>query len=289
MKPQVTIVLVAVLVVAAVTLFSSLYVVKQTEQAMILQFGEPIGEVQEAGLHVKLPFIQNVVYYDKRLLEADPPAEEVILADQKRIVVDTFSRFNIVNPLLFYQAVRTESFAKQRLSDAIISSLRDVLSNETLNTVLSPERTEIMAKIKDLVDSKTSTKFGVKMKDVRIRRADLPDQTSLSIYARMRSEREKEAKEIRAEGTELAQQIRAKADRDRTVILAEAQKKSELLRGEGDKEATKIWADAANQDKDFYSFYRSLNAYKETMGDGNTSMLLSPDSEFFKYFGKLPK
>lgn len=276
-------------VVAVAVLFSSLYIVKQTEQAMVLQFGEPVRVVQEPGLHVKVPFIQNIVYYDKRLLEADPPSEEVLLADQKRIVVDTFSRFYIVDPLLFYQSVLTEAFAKQRLSDAIISSLRDVLSNETLNTVLSPKRVEIMAKAKELVDSKTSTKFGVKMKDVRIRRADLPDQTSLSIYARMRSEREKEAKEIRAEGTELAQQIRAKAERERTVLLAEAQKKSELLRGEGDKTATKIWADAANQDKDFYAFYRSLNAYKESMKNGNTSMLLAPDSEFFRYFGKLPK
>jgi len=269
--------------------FSSLFIVKQTEQAMILQFGEPIRVVQDAGLHVKIPLIQNVVYYDNRLLEADPPVEEVLLADQKRIVVDTFSRFNIVDPLLFYQSVLTENFAKQRLSDAIISSLRDVLSNETLNTVLSPKRENIMAKIKELVDSKTSTKFGVKMKDVRIRRADLPSETSLSIYARMRSEREKEAKEIRAEGTELAQQIRAKAEKERTVLLAEATKKAETLRGEGDRQTTKIWSDAANQDKDFYSFYRSLNAYKKSMKNGNTSMILAPDSEFFRYFGNLPK
>jgi membrane protease subunit HflC len=275
--------------VLVVTAFSSLFIVKQTEQAMLLQFGEPIRVVQDAGLHIKVPFIQNVVYYDNRLLEADPPVEEVLLADQKRIVVDTFSRFNIVDPLLFYQSVLTENFARQRLSDAIISSLRDVLSNETLNTVLSPKRQDIMTKIKELVDSKTSTKFGVKMKDVRIRRADLPSETSLSIYARMRSEREKEAKEIRAEGTELAQQIRAKAEKERTVLLAEATKKAETLRGEGDKQTTKIWSDAANQDKDFYSFYRSLNAYKKTMKDGNTSMILSPDSEFFRYFGALPK
>lgn len=273
----------------AISLVSSIYIVKQTEQAMILQFGEPVRVVQEPGLKFKVPFIQEVVYYDKRLLEADPPAEEVLLADQKRIVVDTFSRFKIVDPLLFYQSVLTENFAKQRLSDAIISSLRDVLSNETLNTVLSPKRAEIMLKIRDLVNSKTSAKFGVIMADVRIRRADLPEQTSQSIYARMRSEREKEAKEIRAEGIELAQQIRAKAERDKTILLAEAQKKSEIIRGEGDKKATKIWADAANQDREFYSFYRSMNAYKETMKDDNTSLLIAPDSEFFRYFNKLPR
>lgn len=289
MRSKIKVSLTVIAVVAVVLLFSSLFIVKQTEQAMVLQFGEPVKVVQEAGLHAKIPFIQNVVYYDNRLLEADPPAEEVLLADQKRIVVDTFSRFNIVDPLLFYQSVLTEDFARQRLSDAIISSLRDVLSNETLNTVLSPKREEIMTKIKELVDSKTSTKFGVKMKDVRIRRADLPSETSLSIYARMRSEREKEAKEIRAEGTELAQQIRAKAEKERTVLLAEASKKAEILRGEGDKQTTKIWADAAGKDKNFYSFYRSLNAYKNSMKDGNTSMVLSPDSEFFRYFDSLPK
>lgn len=230
-----------------------------------------------------------MVYYDNRLLEVEPPAEEVLLADQKRVVVDTFSRFKIVDPLLFYQSVLTEDFARQRLSDAIISSLRDVLGNETLNTLLAPSRSEIMAKIREQVNLKTSAKFGVNMVDVRIRRADLPEQTSQSIYARMRSEREKEAKEIRAEGTELAQQIRAKAEKERTVLLAEAQKKSEIIRGEGDEQATKIWGNAANQDREFYAFYRSLNAYKETMKDGNTSMLLAPDSEFFRYFGRLPK
>lgn len=270
-------------------LVSSIYIVHQTEQAMILQFGEPKRVVQEPGIKFKIPFIQNVVYYDNRLLEVEPPSEEVLLADQKRIVVDTFSRFKIVDPLLFYQSVLTEDFARQRLSDAIISSLRDVLGNETLNTLLAPSRSEIMAKIREQVNLKTSAKFGVNMVDVRIRRADLPEQTSQSIYARMRSEREKEAKEIRAEGTELAQQIRAKADKEKTVLLAEAQKKSEIIRGEGDKEATKIWGNAANQDKEFYAFYRSLNAYKEAMKDDNTSMLIAPDSEFFRYFSKLPK
>ncbi len=289
MNNSIKIAFLAFLAVLVVTALSSLFIVKQTEQAIVLQFGKFVREVPEAGLHAKLPFIQNVVYYDKRLLEADPPAEEVLLKDQKRIVVDTFARFQIVNPLTFYQSVLTEDFAKQRLSDAIISSLRDVLSNKNLTDVLSPDREQIMKDIKELVDSKTSTKFGVKMKDVRIRRADLPQETSLSIYARMRSEREQEAKGIRAEGTEQAQKRRAEAEKDRTVTLANATKTAETIRGEGDKEATRIWSEAAAQDKEFYAFYRSLNAYKEAMKDGNTSMVLSPNSEFFRYFGNLPK
>ena len=287
MKPQIKIVSLTLLAAILVVLLDSLYIVPQTRQAIVIQFGDPKRVVQEPGLHVKIPFIQRVVMYDNRLLSLDPLAQEVPLGDKKRIVVDTFSRFRIVDPLLFYQALQTEENAHSRLSDAIASSLRDVLGQHDMKTVLSPKRTEIMAQIRDEVNSKAKA-FGVSVVDVRIRRADLPDETSQAVYARMRSEREREAKEFRAQGQQMNQKIRSEADRDRIKILAQAQKEAQVIRGQGDKEAARIWAEASSKDKEFYAFYRSLEAYRNSMNAEGTSMVLSPESDFFRFLGKLP-
>lgn len=270
-----------------VLLFDSLFIVPQTGQAIVIQFGNPKRVVKEPGLNAKIPFIQRLVMYDNRLLSLDPPAKEVLLADKKRIVVDTLLRFKIIDPLRFYQALQTEEMANSRLSDASVSSLRDVLGKHDMKTVLSPERTQIMAQIRDEVNAKAKA-FGVKVVDVRIRRADLPEETSQAVFARMRSEREREAKEFRAQGQQMNQKIKAEADRDRVKILAEAEKQAQVIRGQGDKEAAHIWAQASAKDKDFYAFYRSLEAYKNAMPTGKTSMVISPDSEFFKYFKTLP-
>lgn len=287
MKPQVKLILGIAAVVALFVLLDSLFIVPQVRQAIVIQFGEPKRVIQEPGLHAKIPFIQNVILYDNRLLGLDPPAKEVLLADKKRIVVDAFLRFRIVNPLLFYQALQTEEMAHSRLSDATVSSLRDVLGKFDMKTILSPKRAEIMDHIRDEVDSK-ATAFGVDVVDVRILRADLPEETSQAVYARMRSEREREAKEFRAQGQQMNQKIKAEADRDKIRILAQAQKDAQILRGQGDKEAANIWAKASRRDKDFYAFYRSLEAYKNSMKTQGTSLVISPDSEFFKFFGTLP-
>lgn len=273
-----------VAIFAVITLFDSLFIVHQTEQAIVIQFGEPKRVIQTPGLKAKIPFVQRVVFYDNRLLGLDPPAEQVLLADKKRIVVDTFSRFRIVNPLLFYQSVLTEEFARSRLSDAIVSSLRDVLGKHDMKTMLSEKRTDIMAQIRDEVDAKAKENFGVEVIDVRIRRADLPDETSQAVFARMRSEREREAKEFRAQGQQTNQKIKAEADRDKVKILAQAQKEAQILMGEGDREAVEIWAKASSADKEFYAFYRSLQAYRRAMKADSTTMIVTPDSPFFDVF-----
>jgi modulator of FtsH protease HflC len=280
------------LVVAAVILlfavvvsaFSALFIVDQTQQALVLQLGEPRRVIKEPGLHVKVPFIQNVFYYDKRVLDYEPPAEEVIAADQKRLVVDAFARFLIVDPLRFYQAVGTEQAARSRLGSIISGSLRRVLGNVTLASVLSEERDRIMREITQAVAGEAKN-FGIDVVDVRIRRADLPEQNNQAIYARMQSERQREAAEFRAQGAEFAQRIRSIAERERTVILANAQKNAQVLRGQGEGESVRIYAEAFQRDADFYAFYRSLQAYREAIGDNSTTLLLAPDGEFFRYFG----
>jgi membrane protease subunit HflC len=274
-------------IIVAIGLYASLFIVNQTQQALVFQFGQHVRTVQDPGLKVKIPFIQNVVYYDKRVLELDPPAEQLILADQKRLVVDTLVRYRIADPLQFYRAVNNEFQASSRLSDIVISALRRVLGNVGLATLLSPERAQIMVDLKAAVD-RDAKEMGISVTDVRVRRADLPDETSQAIYDRIRSEREREAREARAQGQEQAQQIRARADRERTVILAEAQKTAQTLRGEGDGQAVRIYADSFGTDPEFFAFYRSMEAYKKVMGgEGETSMVLSPDSDFFKYFGSI--
>jgi membrane protease subunit HflC len=279
------------LVAVVVLAWSSLFVVNQGEQALVLRFGAvayPDDPVVPPGLHLKKPFIEDVVRYDARVLDLDPPAEQVILADQKRIEVDSYTRFKIVNPLLFYQAVRTEDAARSRLREIVNNATRRVLGNVMLPSVLSAERESIMHDIQQQV-AVVAKALGVEVVDVRIRRADLPLETSQAIFRRMESERQREAAEARAQGAERAQEIRAAAERERTVILAEAQRQAQILRGQGDAEANKTYAEAYSADPQFFAFYRSLHAYQQALGEANTTFVLSPDSDFFKYLAHPPE
>lgn len=275
-----------IVVVTGVVVANALFVVDQTQQALVLRFGEPLRDIQQPGLNIKVPVIDEAVFYEKRTLDVDPPTQQVILSDQKRLDVDSYARYRIVKPLLFFQAVRTEREARSRLSVIINSSLRRVLGNQTLFDVLSEKRAGIMANIKTEVND-SAQRLGVEIIEVRIRRADYPDATRENIYNRMKSEREREAKEFRAQGFEQAQKIRADADKQRVVIVAEAKKQAETLRGEGDGEAIKIYADAFGQDPEFFSFYRSMQAYREAIAQGDTTMVMSPNSDFFKYFNRM--
>ena len=288
MSEKIKFTLIAVTVALAFVLFNSLYVLPQTEQAIVLQFGEPVRLVKDAGLKVKVPFIQNVVFYDNRLLNLDPPAQEIVLNDKKRLDVDSFTRFRIIDPLKFYQTVRTEEQARSKLKEIVNSSVRKILGRTTLQELLSQKRTKIMSDISNAVKV-DAAQIGVSVADVRIRRADLPIEVLQAINARMKTERERDAKEFRAQGQQNAQQIRAKAEKEKTIIIAEAARQAEILRGEGDQEATRIWNKAANQDPQFFAFYRSLAAYQKALNEGKTSLVLSPDSEFFRYFQQAPK
>ncbi|MBI1206575.1 MAG: protease modulator HflC [Azospirillum sp.] len=269
--------------VAAVLLSSALFTVNETQQALVLQFGAPRTVHQAPGLKLKLPFVQNVVMIDKRVLDVDPPVEQVILADQKRLDVDAFARYRINDPLKFYQSVGSEAIVEQRLASVVNSALRRVLGNVTLLAVLSQERTKVMEDIKEQVNLE-SRRFGVEIVDVRIRRADLPEETSQAIFARMRSEREREAAEARAQGQEQSQQIRSRAERERTVIVAEAQRDSQKLRGEGDNQAFQLLSDANGKDPQFYAFYRTLEAYRNALKNDDTTLVMSPTGDFFRYF-----
>lgn len=269
--------------VALAIIWSSAYIVYQPEQAIVLQFGEPVRWVKEPGLKFKIPLIQNVVFYDTRLLNLDPPAQEVVLNDKKRLDVDSFTRYQIVDPLKFYQTVKTETQARSKLEEIVNSSLRKVLGRVTLTELLSQQRTRIMADISKTV-KKDAEAIGVSVADVRIRRADLPIEVMQAINERMKTERQRDAKEFRAKGQQKAQNIRATADKEAAIIVAEAEKQSQILRGEGDKETVAIWNKIVGQDVEFYEFYRSLEAYRKSLGDAETSFVLSPDSQFFKYF-----
>lgn len=274
----------AVLVAAAVVIgMSSLFTVHQAQQAIVLQFGNPVRVIQEPGLKIKMPFIQNVVYFDRRLLDFDADAQEVIMADQKRLVVDAFARYRIDDPLRFFQAAGNEANMRARLGAIVNSSLRNVLGSVPFSAVLTSRRAELMRQISEAVVNEAK-QFGVAVLDVRIMRADLHPDNSAAIFARMQTEREREARQERAEGAETAQRIRAEAERDRTIVLAEAHRQSNILRGQGDGEATRIFADAFNRDAEFYGFYRSLQAYQRSLADGTATMVLSPDSDFFRYF-----
>jgi len=273
------------LVAAAFVALNGLFIVQQTQQGIVLQFGEPKRTLQDPGLNWKIPFIQNVVFYENRVLSmVSSDSDEVILADQKRLEVDTYTRYRIVNPLLFYQTVRNVLGVEQRLDAIVDSSVRRVLGGATLVDILSEARSELTASIREEVNESANS-LGLEIIDVRIRRADYPDATSQNIFNRMKSEREREAKEFRATGEEEAQKIRADADKQRTVMVAEARRQSEILRGEGDAKSIEIYANAFGQDKDFFSFYRSMQAYRKTFTEQGTSLVLSPDSEFFRYFG----
>ena len=272
-------------VVIGVIVFQSLFIVQEINQAIVLQFGDPKKIITKAGLNFKLPFIQNVVFLDKRILNLDNDPQEVIAADQKRLIVDAIARFKIVDPLKFYISVGNERVARSRLSTIINSRIRGVLGTQELATLLSTDRTKQMAIIQNDVNTEAKT-LGIQIVDVRIKRADLPQANSEAIYKRMQTEREREAKEFRAQGAEIAQKIRSTADKDVTVLLAEANKKSEIMKGEGDGLRNKIFADAYGKDPKFFSFYRSMQSYEKSLVGKDTSLILSPDSDFFKFFGK---
>ena len=279
--------LAGVAVVVLIVVYSSFFVVMQTEQALVLQFGKPVRAVSQAGLDVKLPY-QDVVKYDHRVLDLEPPAEEVIASDQKRLVVDTYARYRIADPLQFYQSVESEIVARTRLSSIISAALRRVIGNVELQAVISERRAGIMRQIRDEVNAQAKG-FGIDVIDVRIRRADLPEDNSKAIYQRMIAERQREAAQFRAQGAQQGQEIRANADRQKIEILAGAQKQAQILRGQGDADSIRIYAEAFGQDKDFFTFYRSLQAYREALSGAGTTLVLSPDSEFFRYFEALPK
>ena len=278
--------LIPVIIVLGVVLFQSAFIVQEINQAIVLQFGNPKRIITDAGLKFKLPFIQNVVYLDKRVLNLDnPPEEEVIAADQKRLIVDAFARFQIIDPLKFYITVGNEMVARSRLSTIINSRIRGVLGTQELATLLSKDRAKQMSIIQNDVNEEAKS-FGIKIVDVRIKRADLPQANSDAIFKRMQTERQREAKEFRAEGAEIAAKITSTADKDVTVLLANANKQSQILKGEGDGQRNKIFANAFGKDPEFFSFYRAMQAYETALIGGETSLVLSPDSEFFKFFGK---
>ena len=277
--------LIPVIIVLGVVLFQSAFIVQEINQAIVLQFGNPKRIIIDAGLKFKLPFIQNVVYLDRRVLNLDNPPEEVIAADQKRLIVDAFARFQIIDPLKFYITVGNEMVARSRLSTIINSRIRGVLGTQELATLLSKDRAKQMSIIQNDVNEEAKG-FGIKIVDVRIKRADLPQANSDAIFKRMQTERQREAKEFRAEGAEIAAKITSTADKDVTVLLANANKQSQILKGEGDGQRNKIFANAFGKDPEFFSFYRAMQAYETALIGGETSLVLSPDSEFFKFFGK---
>tara|TARA_Y100001970_G_scaffold267488_1_gene357576 strand:- start:2524 stop:3393 length:870 start_codon:yes stop_codon:yes gene_type:complete len=274
-----------VIVILGAIVYNTLFVVQEVNQAIVLQFGDPKKIITKPGLNFKIPFIQNVVYLDRRVLNLDNPPEEVIAADQKRLIVDAFARFKIVDPLKFYISVGNERVARSRLATIINSRIRSVLGTQELATLLSTDRAVHMATIQNDVNTEAQN-FGITIVDVRIKRADLPQANSEAIFKRMQTEREREAKEFRAQGAEMAAKITSTADKEVTVILANANKQSEIMRGEGDGKRNKIFADAFGRDPQFFGFYRAMQSYEKALIGGDTSMILSPDSDFFKFFGK---
>ena len=276
--------IIPVIIVLAIITYLSLFTVKEINQAIVLQFGNPKKVITSAGLQWKIPFVQNVVFLDRRILSLDPAPEEVIASDQKRLIVDAYSRFKIIDPLKFYISLGNEMVARSRLATIINSRIRNVLGKQSLATLLSEERGRQMAIIREGVNEEAK-KFGIEIIDVRIKRADLPQANSEAIYKRMQTEREREAKEFRARGAEMAVTITSTADKEVTVILANASKQSEIMKGEGDGIRNKIFADAYGRDPEFFSFYRAMQAYEKALIGGETTMILSPDSDFFKYFG----
>ncbi len=283
MGKTVSTVLAILVIVLGFVAASAMFTVKETEQAIVMQFGEVKDVVQEPGLKFKLPFVQNVITIDKRVLSVGTQREEVVTRDQKRLMVDSFARFRISNPLLYYQSFGNINVAFSRVETILNSQLRQILGREILTDIVSGERTRLMDTIKNQVNAETKSR-GLEVVDVRIVRADLPDANSQKVFDRMRTQREQEAKEIRATGAEIAQRIRANADRDRTILIAEAKRDAEITRGTGDAEKNRIFAEAFGKDQDFFSFYRSMQAYRESIADNDTTMVLSPDSEFFRYF-----
>jgi membrane protease subunit HflC len=274
----------AVLVAAALIVgYSSLFTVYQTQQVLVVRLGQPVRVVNEPGLHVKVPFIDTVIAIDKRILDLEAPPQEVIASDQKRLVVDAFARYRIVDPLRFYQSLGSLTGANSQLSIILNSALRRVLGEATFTHVVRDERASLMGRIQQFVDQEAKA-YGIDVVDVRIRRADLPEQNSQAVYQRMQTERQREAAEFRAQGAQRGQEIRSRADRDVTVLVAEAQSQSERIRGEGDAKRNQIFADAFGQDPDFFTFYRSMQAYEAGLKPGETRLVIKPDSSFFRYF-----
>jgi modulator of FtsH protease HflC len=283
---------IAVLVIAALIIaYSAVFTLYPTHQALVLRLGKPQAVLTDPGLHVKAPFIDSVVYVDKRILDLEAPAQEVIASDQKRLVVDAFARYRIHDALRFYQTLGSKTAADSQLAILLNSALRRVLGEATFIQVVRDQRAELMGRIRDLIDREAAA-YGIQVVDARIRRADLPEQNSQAVYKRMQTERQREAAEFRAEGNQRAQEIRSRADRQVTVLVAEANSKGEQTRGEGDATRNEIFAKAYGQDPDFFSFYRSMQAYEEGLKPGETRLLLKPDTSFFRYFnnpsGKLP-
>ena len=285
MNKSLSIVAGIVVVVAILVAYSAAFTVNMTQQAIVLQFGSPRGDViTQPGLHWKLPYIQNVVFIDKRVMNLDASQEtrEITTSDQKRVLVDAFARYRIVDALKFYQAVRDPRLTEEKLQPSFGSALRNTLGDNTLETLVRGDRAGLMKKIQQSFNT-TATGLGIEIVDVRIKRADLPSANSLAIFRRMQTEREREAAEIRAKGQEESQRLRSRADRDVTVLLADAERDGQIARGEGDATRAKIFADAFNQDPEFFSFYRSMQAYKASLSADTTTMVVSPDSEFFRY------
>ena len=282
--PKSIVALVIILVGVVGLISGALFKVAEPVQAVVFQFGDPRRVIQEPGLAWKIPFIQEVQFFDKRVLNLDPQPEELPLADQKRIIVDTYARYKIVDPLEFYKSVRTERAFVDRFGNILNTAVRNAIAKVEMGDLLSEKRVIIMGEIMDDIQSK-APQFGVEIVDVRIGRTDLPEQISKNVFDRMRTDRVQVANRLRAEGDEIKQRITAEAEREKTVILAEARRQSNILRGEGDAERNVILGQSYGQDPEFFRFYRSMEAYREALGDGGTSMVLSPDSEFFTYFG----
>ena len=278
------VILISFIVVLTVLAYNSLFFVEQRVQTLILQFGEPIRVIKEPGLNFKIPLAQNVVKFDKRILLFDNSAEEIIAADKKRLIVDAFVRYKIIDPLKFYQTVRFEAALNNRLGSVVNNSLREVLGKVPLEAVISDRRELLMQQVSELV-SLRATQFGISIEEVRIKKADLPSENSEAIYRRMQTERQQEAAQIRAVGNEKARFITAESEKQKTVLLAEAQRDSDILRGEGDAQKNKILGKAFNQDPDFFAFYRAMQAYSKALTEGDTTMVLSPKSDFFEFFG----
>jgi membrane protease subunit HflC len=263
--------------------YSSLFTVYQTRQALVVRLGNPLRIETQPGLHFKMPLVDSVIYVDKRILDLENSAQEILASDSKPLIVDAFARYKVRDPLLFYKTVGSTDNANGRLSPLLSSAVRRVLGDATLIQVVRDQREDLMAKVRQQMDEEAK-QFGIEVVDVRIRRADLPSQNSEAVYKRMQTDREREAQEFRSTGTQKAQEIRAKADRDATVIVAEATSKGEQTRGEGDAERNRIFAEAYSKDQDFFAFYRSMQAYESGLPEGDTRLVLRPDSEFFRYF-----
>lgn len=267
--------------IALVFAFDTFFVVNQTEQAVVFQFGKPKRVVKDAGLKIKVPFLENVIHFDNRLQEINTEDKEVIASDQKRLIINAFVKYKIVDPILYYTRVRDEYGFENKFSTILDSSLRQVIGEVPLNSLLSEKRVDVMEKIQDVVDAKAK-QFGVEIVDVRITRSDLPQANSNAIYKRMQTDREREAREIRAEGEEMAQKIRANTDKEKTFLLAEARKQAEVIMGEGEATANKIYSKSYSKDPEFYEFYRTMQAYKNSLNNGKSKLILSPNSEFLK-------